>query len=220
MAKKLAYQAPSTGMTPSQAKALLEDGTCDNPDLIAEAMNVRRRTTRHLAAPAELPPHHPDYDPSKVAEAPKAPQGPTDEDLALPQADYFVKFLAHAKNMEEYEHLEKLWKDWHKGVRRKPKAEKWDFTQEELRDYFYYHEGELYHLHDTGNNIKAGQMAGTNAGRGQGAAPRRITFRGHTYPLSSMIWFFHTGEAGVTRLIHKNHVKDDCAFENLMKRYN
>lgn len=218
MSKKYTYQAPSTGMTPEEAKEILDGGSCDNPDLIAEAMNIRQRTTRHLGNPSVLPPHHPDYVPPAEGTQPVARSGPSDEDLALPQADYFAKVLAFAKSMEDYNHLEKLWTDWHKGVRRKPKTEKWEFTQEEVQDHFYYYEGELYHRYHTGNNIKAGTMAGTRGYRDPDAAPRRVSFKGHQYSLDSLIWFYHTGEPRVQRLIHKNSNRDDCSFENLLRR--
>ena len=215
MSKRQTYQPPSTGMTPEEAKQILDGRECDNPDLIAEAMNIRQRMTRHLANPAALPPHHPDYDPTQV---PKKPDGPSEDDLNLSLSDYTAKYLVHAKSMDEFDRLEKLWKDWNRGVRPKEKPKKWDFTQEEVLETFYYYEGELYFRCDTGNNIKAGTMAGTKGLHKQDYQPRRISFKRNTYALDSFIWFLHTGEKGVTRLIHKNRNRQDCAFENLMKR--
>ena len=215
MSKKQVYLPPNTGMTPEEADNILDGGDCDNPDLIAEAMNIRQRMTRHLANPAALPPHHPDYDPTQPV---KKPDGPSEDDLNMSLGDYTAKYLVHAKSMAEFERLERLWKNWNRGLRPKEKQKKWDFTKEDVLKTFYYHNGELYFRHDLGNNIKAGTMAGTRGLNRQSYQPRRVTFRGNAYNLDSFIWFLHTGEPDVKRLIHKNHNRQDCAFENLKKR--
>jgi hypothetical protein len=84
-------------------------------------------------------------------------------------------------------------------------------TSEYVREKLLYKDGKLFWRESNGKTIKAGQLAGTMAGRGY----RYIRIKKHKLPEHRVVWLYHYGEWPKNQIDHIDGNRANNDIENL-----
>ena len=86
-----------------------------------------------------------------------------------------------------------------------------EITQQFLKEYFKYCDGQLVWIKSRNNRVKIGQPAGTRSNSGY----IQIQLKGKIYYEHRLIWLYNQGKWPKDQLDHINGVRDDNRIENL-----
>lgn len=142
----------------------------------------------------------------------RAPKG---EDFNLSWFDFQTKFLCYPNlARDEVARRAKAWKRKNRYPNPPKASETLELTQAEVKDIFFYSDGELYYKNPVSKKTRRGDLVAPPSE--DTSKPRRVRVKYKEYPLSHLVFLYHQGYLP-RRIKHLDDDKRNVSIENLIE---